>query len=73
MPVACVEHQQVGCPEEEVDASIEEHQVNICQRIFQSVSFDRFGAVVMGVAGAVIGQEYLYTDDDEVQRGRDQQ
>lgn len=63
MFVAIAEYEEVEGAEEQVDAAIEEHQVEVGEGIFDCIGFFM----------AVVAQEDLQADDDAVQRGTDQE
>ena len=63
MPVAYVQDQQVSSPEEQIDASVEQHQVDIGKGVLPCIR----------LLMPVIAQQHFQADDDEIQVGRDQQ
>src|ERR1700744_3138259 len=62
MTIAKLEDDQVDATEEQVDAAVEQHQVNIGNSILPGIS----------LAVAIVGKEDFQTDDNQVDRGADQ-
>ena len=63
MVVANLEDQQVDTTEQQIDDTVQQHQVNIIQGIFKSVE----------PPAPVIAQKDFQADDDEIQGRTDQQ
>src|SRR6185312_12976631 len=68
MLVAGTEHQERNGAEKQVNAAIEQHQVDIRERIFPGVCFAGVRMMMM----AIIAEQDLHTDNDEVDRRADE-
>ena len=60
MLIANLQDQDIDATEEQVDPAIEQHQVAVCERIFESV-----GLFLL----TVVAEQEFQPDDDDVDRG----
>ena len=70
MPIAEIKDQKIRGPEQEVDASVQQHQVNVGECILPGICFE---SILHMAAMPVVGQQHFQADDNSIQRGRDQQ